>query len=155
MRITPTCVPCLIKRVAYEAELYDPTKAEAAIKAACKVFGDHYTGKEVSARLATLVHKAAYEAIGTKDPYKRVKDESNEVAKGLVPKARKVIDGAEDKLMAAMKCAIIGNIMDRRTWRNTSIPSSKRGWATTTCPGSGGSLCRVPASCFSRTTVAR
>lgn len=112
MRITPTCVPCLINRVAYEAELVDPSKVAAAIQAACKVFGERYTGKEVSAEIATIVHWEAYKAIGTKDPYKAVKERSNEVANELLPKARKVVEGAEDRLLAAMQCAIIGNILD-------------------------------------------
>jgi uncharacterized protein with ATP-grasp and redox domains len=112
MRITSTCVPCLLKRVAFEAEISDPSKVDAAIKAACKVFGEHYTGGEVSAKLATKVHKAAYDAIGVKDPYKKVKDQSNEIAHGLLQKVKEVVAAADDRLEAAIKCAIIGNIMD-------------------------------------------
>jgi uncharacterized protein with ATP-grasp and redox domains len=112
MLITPTCVPCLIKRVAYEAELHDPSKVEAAIRVACRVFGELYTGGEVSAELATIVHRAAYEAIGTKDPYKKVKDQSNEVAAGLLPKARRIVQEADDRLEAAMRISIVGNILD-------------------------------------------
>lgn len=112
MRITPTCVPCLLKRVLYEAELVDPTRADAALQAALRVFAQEYTGKEVSAVLATKVHRAAYRAIGTDDPYRKVKDQSNEVAQGLLPKARRILDRSGDRLLAAMQCAIIGNILD-------------------------------------------
>lgn len=112
MRITPTCVPCLLRRVIYEAELVDPERAPAAIRAALGAFAKGYTGKEVSAILATEVHRAAYEAIGTKDPYKEVKESSNEVAKGLLPRARAMVEAADDRLRAVMQVAIIGNILD-------------------------------------------
>ncbi len=112
MQITPICVPCLLKRVAFEANLYDDKKVARALRAACKVFGEQYTGKECSAIIATEVHRAAYKALGCKDPYRKVKRESNEVAKSLLPKARRYLAKASDKLTAAMRLSIIGNILD-------------------------------------------
>jgi len=112
MQITPMCVPCLLKRVTFEAELVDRTKVARALKAACKVFGEQYTGNEVSAEIATEVHRAAYRALGCKDPYQKVKRQSNEVAKSLLPKARKILARSRDKLTTAMRLSIIGNILD-------------------------------------------
>jgi uncharacterized protein with ATP-grasp and redox domains len=112
MQITPTCVPCLLKRVTFEANLCDGKKVPGALKASCKVFSERYTGKECSAIIATEVHRAAYKALGCKDPYRKVKHESNEVAKSLLPKARKYLAKSSDKLTAAMRLSIIGNILD-------------------------------------------
>jgi len=112
MRITTTCVPCLLRRVAFEAGLKDKRKVPKALKAACKVFGERYTGTEVSADIATEVHRAAYKAIGSKDPYRTVKRQSNETARRLLPKARKLMGRSRDKLGTAMRISIIGNILD-------------------------------------------
>jgi hypothetical protein len=112
MQITPMCVPCLLKRVTFEAELNDKKKVAMALKAACKVFGERYTGKECSADIATEVHRAAYRAMGCKDPYHKVKRQSNEVAKSLLPKARKILARSRDSLTTAMRLSIIGNILD-------------------------------------------
>jgi hypothetical protein len=112
MRITHICVPCLLKRVTFEANLCGDKKVAEALKAACKVFGEQYTGNECSADIATEVHRAAYKAMGTKDPYSKVKRQSNEVAKGLLPKARRILAGSRDKLTTAMRLSIIGNILD-------------------------------------------
>jgi uncharacterized protein with ATP-grasp and redox domains len=112
MRIEPVCVPCLLKRIVYEAELVDPSKAPDALRVALKIFAEEYTGREVSAVLATKVHRAAYDAIGVRDPYAEVKEESNRIAAGLIPRAREYIENAGDKLRAAFLVAITGNIMD-------------------------------------------
>jgi len=112
MKITPQCVPCLLKRVVFEAEASRPDRAQAALKAACKVFAEHYTGKEVSAELATLVHKAAYEAIGDKDPYKAMKERANMAAVEVLPEAEGLVEASDDRLGAAIKVSIIGNILD-------------------------------------------
>jgi len=112
MKITTTCVPCLLKRVAYEAALVDERAVPKALRAACKVFGQKYTGNEVSADIATEAHRAAYKAIGSKDPYRKVKRQSNEVAKSLLPKANKILARSKDKLQTAMRLSIIGNILD-------------------------------------------
>ena len=112
MQITPVCVPCLLKRVTFEAALYDPKKVPKALRAACRVFGEQYTGKECSAIIATEVHRAAYKALGCTDPYRTVKRESNAVAKRLLPKARRYLAKSDDKLTTAMQLSIIGNILD-------------------------------------------
>jgi len=112
MRIEPVCVPCLLRRILYEAKLVDESRATPALQAALKIFSTDYTGNEVSAEIATKVHKAAYDAIGVKDPYAAVKEESNEIAFELVPRARTFIERSQDKLRAAFLVAITGNIID-------------------------------------------
>ena len=70
MKITPQCVPCLLRRAIYEAELSGPRKVPAAIRAACGVFARRYRPGVVSARLATEVHAAVYRALRDRDPYR-------------------------------------------------------------------------------------
>lgn len=112
MDITPQCVPCLLRRAIYEAELSGPEKVPAAIRAACGVFARSYRPGVVSARLATKVHRAVYRAIGDRDPYRDVKRRSNAVALALLPAAERIVARSNDRLRAAMLCSIAGNLLD-------------------------------------------
>jgi len=110
--IQPECVPCLLRRAIYEAELVGPAKVPAAIRAACGVFARSYRPGRVSARLATQMHRAVYRALGTRDPYRDIKRRSNAVALALLPAAKRFVARSGDRLRAAMLCAIAGNILD-------------------------------------------
>jgi len=112
VKVSPQCVPCLLRRAIYEAELAGPTKVPPAIRAACGIFARRYRPGRVSARLATQVHRAVYRVIGTRDPYRRIKRESNAVALGLLPAARRIVERSPDRLRAAMLCSIAGNLLD-------------------------------------------
>ncbi|MCL2148560.1 MAG: ARMT1-like domain-containing protein, partial [Methanomassiliicoccaceae archaeon] len=65
-----------------------------------------------SARMATRVHRASYDALGVRDPYHGLKVRADEVAARYDGRARGFIDASSDRLRAAVKVAILGNIMD-------------------------------------------
>ncbi len=69
---------------------------------------------DVSAEVATRVHRAAYEALGTDDPYAEQKRLSNEVALRLLPRARELSRtcAPEDRLRTATLLSIVGNVLD-------------------------------------------
>jgi len=112
VKVSAECVPCLLKRAIYEARLVDEGKVPAAIRAACRVFSAQYRGDRVSARLATAVHREVYRALGSKDPYRRIKQRSNQVAIGILPSAGKMISSSRDPLRTAALCSIAGNLLD-------------------------------------------
>lgn len=112
MKISPECVPCLLKRVVYEARLVGEAKVPAAIRAACSVFAAQYRPDRVSARLATTVHREVYRVLGSKDPYRGLKQRSNRVATGLLPLAERMISSSGDPLRTAALCSIAGNLLD-------------------------------------------
>jgi len=112
MKITPECVPCLVKRVLFETELWDASLGVKTVPEAARMLADEFTGEEVSAELATKVHRRAYEILGTDDPYRELKVKSNEVAEGLMPQAREYISGSGDGFRAAVLVSIAGNVMD-------------------------------------------
>lgn len=114
MKMKPRCVPCLLNRVLYEAELTNASKEkqEEVIKKAAKKLLEEYTKEKTSAQIATVVHKMAYELLGDEDPYRELKIKSNEVAKKLIPKAKKFIKKSNDKLEASILCSIVGNSID-------------------------------------------
>jgi len=114
MKIQTECVPCLLKRIIYEANLSttDTAVKTKAIKNACKLLSQLYDPNECSASIATKVHKLVYETLGDEDPYKELKHQSNQIAQSLVPRVEKLIAQVEDPLKMSMLCAIIGNTMD-------------------------------------------
>lgn len=118
MKIKPKCVPCLLKRTLYETDLVDPNKGLAVLEDACRIIGTYELEKSCSATVATEVHKATYDTLGTSDPYKEIKNRCNQAAVSLIPVAEEAIENSQDKLKTAVLVSIIGNILD------FGIPSS-------------------------------
>lgn len=66
------------------------------------------TPPEIGAR----VHKLVREITGKNDPYQAVKQVSTEKALALLPRLRKLVSAADDRLEAAIRVSIAGNIID-------------------------------------------
>jgi uncharacterized protein with ATP-grasp and redox domains len=118
MKIKPKCVPCLLNRTLYETDLVDPEKGLKVLEDACRIIGKYKLEKSCSAVVATEVHKATYDTLGTSDPYKEIKDRCNKAAVSLLSKADEAIENSPNRLRTAVLVSIIGNIMD------FGIPSS-------------------------------
>jgi len=114
MKITPTCVPCLVNRVIFETSQSTNNKdvETKVIKSTCKMLSELYNPNECSAVIATNVHKKVYEILGNDDPYKELKSESNHIASSLVPIIIKKINDSDNPLKTAMLVSIVGNTMD-------------------------------------------
>ena len=114
MKIQPECVPCLLKRILFEAELSTAGKKRqtTALRAACKILSESYNPSGCSATIATQVHKAVYEALNDLDPYASLKQTSTVVAQSLVPKVNRLMANSKDPLRTSIICAIIGNVLD-------------------------------------------
>jgi uncharacterized protein with ATP-grasp and redox domains len=118
MKIKPKCVPCLLNRTLYETDLVDSSKSLKVLEDACRIIGKYKLEKSCSAVVATEVHKATYDTLGTSDPYKEIKDRCNKAAASLLSKAEEAIENSPNRLRTAVLVSIIGNIMD------FGIPSS-------------------------------
>jgi len=114
MKIHTECVPCLIKRIIFEAEqsTVDKKRRTEAIKNACRILSEIYDPNKCSAEIATTVHKIVYETLGDDDPYFDLKSKSNLVAKSLLPRVEELMKNSDDPLKTSMICSIIGNTMD-------------------------------------------
>ena len=125
MKIQSECVPCLFKRILFEANesTSDNKKQDAALKAAAKAFAEIYSQNTCSADIATKVHEAVYAALDDFDPYKKLKESSNEIAISLIPEVKKAIVSSEDPLKMSILCSIVGNSLDFGIdggWKNRS-----------------------------------
>jgi uncharacterized protein with ATP-grasp and redox domains len=98
----------------FETELntMDKKRQTHALRVACTLLGQLYDPGVCSTTIATQVHQAVYNALGDKDPYKTLKQQSNRIAQTLVPKVESLIQDSKDPLRTSMVCSIIGNIMD-------------------------------------------
>ncbi len=112
MKLSTECVPCLLKRAAYEVELCAPGQSMAALKKCADVIIGKASQGISSAEFATAIHRCAYDAIGRKDPYSDLKKRSNDVAKKLLPLAQRIVSESDRPLKTAMKVSIIGNLLD-------------------------------------------
>lgn len=112
MRMSPECVPCLIRRVLFETMEVDPSKSHDTVKYASAALGRLFGPDVCSAVVATEVHRGVYELLGDDDPYKGLKAKSNEIALELYPSAERFVAESKDNLMASFLCAVVGNVLD-------------------------------------------
>ena len=110
--MTPECVPCLIRRVLFEAEEIDDSFGVRAVKNASQMLGELFGEDVCSATVATQVHRETYKLLGTKDPYSVLKKKSNDVALEVYPFAEKFVRSSKDPLRAVFLCSILGNVLD-------------------------------------------
>ncbi len=110
LKIHPECVPCLLKRSIYEAELIDESKKRKVIEEALGILDDNFKEDSVSAEVSTKVHRRVYDILGTDDPYKDLKEKSNRTAEKLLPKAKEITK--EGGFREAVLVSIAGNVMD-------------------------------------------
>ena len=125
MKIQTECVPCLIKRIIFEAQECTPDKdlQTKVINNACRKFSEIYDPKICSAELATKVHKIAYETLGDSDPYLSLKKQSNKIALSLIARVEGLIRKSDDPLKTSILCSIIGNMMDFGIAGGSSSPN--------------------------------
>jgi uncharacterized protein with ATP-grasp and redox domains len=126
MKIQIECVPCLLKRIIFEAEqsTKDIEIKRKIVQNICKSLSELYDPNVCSATIATKVHKIAYEILGDNDPYRDLKEQSNKVALSLIPRAEELIEYSDDSLRITMLLSIIGNMMDFGISGASSDPES-------------------------------
>lgn len=112
MNHAPDCIPCLLGRVFFQSKLPGNGREAESMEAALKTCARVVSEEPNSARMATHVHRSSYAALGTKDPYLDLKVRADETAARYDRRIREYINGSENRFRAAVKIAILGNIMD-------------------------------------------
>jgi len=114
MRMYPLCPSCLLNRVYYEARLVtdDDEIIRRCVDEALKMLAENFSKRPINAHLATRIHRRVYEILNCEDPYKKVKEKANEVAKRFLPEAEKIVEKSEDKFKTSLIASIIGNTFD-------------------------------------------
>ncbi len=110
LELHPNCVPCVLKRVLFEARLVDPSKEREVVENVLDILSEDFEEGAVSAEIATKIHGKVYEILGTDDPYHELKKRSNMVAEKLLPKAKKLVK--KKGFRGAVLASIAGNVLD-------------------------------------------
>ena len=112
MRFDADCAPCLMKRVLFQSRLVGNGREFEAVKSTADVFSAMMDPGMRSVEIATEVHRRAYEAVGSEDPYYDLKVRADEVAEPFMTALDDAVKASDDPLRAAVMAAVVGNIMD-------------------------------------------
>ena len=112
MRMASNCYPCILDRAKFECDLVFSGEEEkiAAIEELLDYMACHKGG--VPALVGTEREVIIKRRSGSPDPYKNLKEESNRVARNLLPMASEFYEKADDKIEALIRIAAAANSME-------------------------------------------
>jgi uncharacterized protein with ATP-grasp and redox domains len=110
MRMDPYCFQCLLSRVRFECGLVlDDLESIEAIVECCRQKLEAVRGQATPApRIATEIHRTAYQLAHSTDPYEGLKKANNATALEVCAAVRPLLTNFRDKVLAS----IIGNTID-------------------------------------------
>lgn len=112
MKVHLDCFPCFIKQTLIAVRL--GTKDEQMQAEVMKSVLDEIKATDMAqppAYSTTFLHRKIRQLLG-KDPFKDIKSEYNQIALGLYPELKKMVDNSPDPLWTAVRLAIAGNVID-------------------------------------------
>ncbi len=112
MKIRADCVPCLMKRVLFQARLDGRSDEYASTEAGLRALAINIGPNKTTSEVGTAVHAAAYSKLFTEDPYRMLKINADKIADKLSTRAQEYVDSSDDRLRAALLVSVVGNIMD-------------------------------------------
>ncbi|HER08037.1 MAG TPA: DUF89 family protein [Bacteroides sp.] len=107
------CYPCFLDQALRAGRM--ATDDEKKIKELLDVVGcmiKDIPMEHTPPETGEVIYRKVRELTGVEDPYKSVKQSSIQEALDLVPELKKMIDEADDRLLAAIRLAIAGNLID-------------------------------------------
>jgi damage-control phosphatase, subfamily I len=106
------CYPCILDRAKFECDLVFSREEEkkAAIEELLDYMASHKG--DVSALVGTERQFIIMRRSKSRDPYQYLKEESNRVARDLLPMAREFYEKADDKIEALIRIAAAANSME-------------------------------------------
>ena len=112
MRMASNCYPCILERAKFESDLVFSSEGEkkAAVEELLDFMACHKGG--VPALVGTERELIIKRRSGKSDPYQRLKEESNRVARDLLPAAGKFYEETDNKIEALIRIAAAANSME-------------------------------------------
>jgi uncharacterized protein with ATP-grasp and redox domains len=115
MKVSRECIQCLARQAVEIAEeaTSNVAKQEEIIKMSLRELAE-MDFNETAPEIAFRMHQHAKNITGINDPYMRLKEQYNEIAKEIYDRIveEKWLDKAEDRFDMACRLAIAGNIID-------------------------------------------
>jgi damage-control phosphatase, subfamily I len=115
MKVSRECIHCLARQAVEIAEeaTNNVSMQEEIIKRSLKELGE-IDFNETAPEIALRMHQHSKNITGINDPYERLKEQYNEIAREICNRITKEkwLDKAEDRFDMACRLAIAGNIID-------------------------------------------
>jgi damage-control phosphatase, subfamily I len=110
VRFDDRCYDCLLSRVRFECSLCraGPEKTEDVTAACGELLGQLRTGTLSHPRIASAMHRRAYELLGSSDPFRELKEQGNREAREVCRTVRGRLHTFRDFVLAS----VIGNTYD-------------------------------------------
>ncbi len=107
------CIPCFLKQGLFAARIagLGQDDQKKVLDDISKIIPD-IPLESSPPEIAMDVYKVVREISGLNDPYKRIKKKYISLALNLYPELKRIVNDAEDPLLAAIRVAIAGNIID-------------------------------------------
>ncbi len=113
MRTYLDCIPCFFKQALEAARI-----AGADERTQRKILNElseklsSFSLSSSPPQMGRIIYGMVKDITGKYDPYAKIKKKSNDTALRMYPKIKKRVDMSSDRLLAAVKLAIAGNIID-------------------------------------------
>lgn len=126
MRVHLDCFPCFLRQsiIALRLGTRDELLQERILKSILSEIQMADISKP-PAYTTTFIHRKIRQLLG-KDPFKELKSEYNQVALGLYPSLKTVIEKSPDLLWTATRLAIAGNVIDFGIFTSVDIEGTIR-----------------------------
>ena len=113
MKARLECIPCLLKQSLNATRVVTDDQAvqEKVLRSVMRTLLDtpvDYVPPEIARTIYSIVDDITM----CDDPYKSLKMEYNQIAMGMYPDLKDIVDKSDDRLFTAVKLAIAGNIID-------------------------------------------
>lgn len=112
MKFTADCGPCLMRRVLFQSRLVGNDMEFDAVRAASDALAKRMDPDTDSVRISTEVHRVAYRAVMSDDPYFELKCRADAVAEPFERQLAEMVERSDDPIRTALLGAVAGNIMD-------------------------------------------
>ena len=127
MKIKPDCLPCILRMALQTARLsgQDERGQKTILEKTIDLL-DKITWNETPPEIAYRLHRIIRRLTGIQDPFKELKIKSTETALRLYPVMMKAVEESEDKLEAAVRISVAGNIIDFAAHDSPDLESTIR-----------------------------
>lgn len=122
MKVHLDCIPCFLKQTLEASRMATDDKEThvLVIKEVLKYL-ESINFEKSPPELSREVHRIIRNITKTPDPYKKVKDESNEMVKKIYDHLKEKIEKSKDSLINSIKLAIVGNVIDFGTMNRFNV----------------------------------
>jgi len=127
MKSYKKCIDCFYRQAKRTTDLVtDNPEIFEKIKEKIKRYLKGVSFKRAPADISTCTVKFVYKVTGCTDPYLKLKQKYNRIAKKLYPRLKKMVNACSDLVLMGLKIAAAGNIIDLGILPNFDIDKTLR-----------------------------